>query len=575
MMTDSTIANGVIAVIADASLKATVVLVAAGLWTLLDRSASAAMRHLVWLVALGSALVLPAIVPFAPAWRVSLPLPDRPSLDARFAGEPAVVTAVIPEAAEWRAIGDGIESGPSIVAVERADEALPPVAWVALQPPMERIAGDDITALFSADGGVTAAGLLLIWLAGLIAVATPRVRARLRLRRIEEAAAPVRSLWVRGEARGIAAELGIRRQVRLIEGPVGSMPMTWGVARPVVLLPPDAWRWSPARLRAVLRHEFAHVTRMDALAHAGAELACILHWFNPAVWFAANRLREESEHACDDRVLTHGGEPAEYASELVELARSLRPARAAALAGMAMARGRSLRGRLIAVLDDGRDRRPVSPLDALRAVTVALLAILPLACLAPSNAAPGPEPRVIQSPEAAFVWDPPAAAPHADGLPEPDALTWHPPPAPRPVQGRRPDPDLTVRVLRQAAGVLGDRELADLLELAAGSGGVSDEATRTAFLDAARTIGGDHDQARALEAWLATRPGEGDLIALVGVAAGIGSDRQAADVLVKAAGTRAVTPALSEAILRALDGIGSDRERRRVLESIAGEPVRR
>jgi hypothetical protein len=182
---------------------------------------------------------------------------------------------------------------------------------------------------------------------------------------------------------------------------------------------------------------------------------------------------------------------------------------------------------------------------------------------------------VIQSPEAAFVWDPPAAAPHADGLPEPDALTWHPPPAPRPVQGRRPDPDLTVRVLRQAAGVLGDRELADLLELAAGSGGVSDEATRTAFLDAARTIGGDHDQARALEAWLATRPGEGDLIALVGVAAGIGSDRQAADVLVKAAGTRAVTPALSEAILRALDGIGSDRERRRVLESIAGEPVRR
>jgi hypothetical protein len=292
---------------------------------------------------------------------------------------------------------------------------------------------------------------------------------------------------------------------------------------------------------------------------------------------------------------------------------------------MAMARGRSLRGRLIAVLDDGRDRRPVAPLDGLRAVTVALLAILPLACLAPSNVASGPEPPVIESPEVSFVGESPVAVPPADAMPEPDALTWHPPPAhrspagapaaeplppavraevadaadppgdvrppsgerphaspsvpvatePRPVQGRRPDPDLTVRVLRQAAGVLGDRELADLLELAAGSGGVSDEATRSAFLDAAREIGGDHDLTRALDAWLATGPDDGGLIALVDVVAGIGSDRLAAGVLVNAAGVRAVTPALREAVLRAMDGIGSDRERRRVLESIGGAPVRR
>jgi hypothetical protein len=117
--------------------------------------------------------------------------------------------------------------------------------------------------------------------------------------------------------------------------------------------------------------------------------------------------------------------------------------------------------------------------------------------------------------------------------------------------------------------------MADLLEVAAGSGGISNGATRSAYLDAARTIGSDRDLARALGALLATRPDEAGLVALVEATAGIGSDREAATVLETAAGAREMTAALRKAILRALDGIGSERERRRVLAALDGSPALR
>lgn len=57
-------------ILVDASIKGAVVLAAAGLLTLALRRDSAAQRHLVWLLALGSTLALPLFSAWLPAWRV-------------------------------------------------------------------------------------------------------------------------------------------------------------------------------------------------------------------------------------------------------------------------------------------------------------------------------------------------------------------------------------------------------------------------------------------------------------------------------------------------------------------------
>src|SRR5690606_11210949 len=61
-------------------------------------------------------------------------------------------------------------------------------------------------------------------------------------------------------AHEIAAELGISR-VRFRRGARETMPMAWGVVRPVVLMPGDADNWPEQRVRVVLLHELAHVKR--------------------------------------------------------------------------------------------------------------------------------------------------------------------------------------------------------------------------------------------------------------------------------------------------------------------------
>lgn len=104
------------------------------------------------------------------------------------------------------------------------------------------------------------------------------------------------------------------RRVGRVSIRVGNVPtpMTWGVLRPVIVLPESA-----RDNQAVVRHELAHVRRGDAVTLALAELTKVLQWFNPLVWLAVKRLRAESERACDDAVVASGLAPADVAERLV------------------------------------------------------------------------------------------------------------------------------------------------------------------------------------------------------------------------------------------------------------------
>jgi TonB family protein len=114
--------------------------------------------------------------------------------------------------------------------------------------------------------------------------------------------------------------MGISRTVRLYLSPHATMPMTWGVARPSIVLPEDAVNWTEERLRVVLMHELAHISRFDFLTQLAASFACALYWYNPLVWLGAASMRKEREKACDDVVLRHGANSCDYAEHLLALA---------------------------------------------------------------------------------------------------------------------------------------------------------------------------------------------------------------------------------------------------------------
>ncbi|MBV8818652.1 MAG: M56 family metallopeptidase, partial [Acidobacteriaceae bacterium] len=63
-----------------------------------------------------------------------------------------------------------------------------------------------------------------------------------------------------------------------------TLPLTWGLWRPVILLPEASLTWQIERVRLVLAHEYAHIRRLDYLGQIAAHLSCALYWFHPLVW---------------------------------------------------------------------------------------------------------------------------------------------------------------------------------------------------------------------------------------------------------------------------------------------------
>ncbi len=177
-------------------------------------------------------------------------------------------------------------------------------------------------------------------------------------------------------------------------------PLVVGVFRPRILLPEDSAAWSPARYRAVLAHELAHIRRRDPSILLVAQIATTVYWFHPLCWLAAARLRVESERACDDAALRIGLRPSGYAGELLDLARLFNPQPA-----ISMATTSHLESRVKSILDPLVNRSLATPRAWLVAaiVTCALSAPLTVVSLRAQNTGSGTISGTVTDPTGAVV----------------------------------------------------------------------------------------------------------------------------------------------------------------------------
>jgi beta-lactamase regulating signal transducer with metallopeptidase domain/Flp pilus assembly protein TadD len=196
---------------------------------------------------------------------------------------------------------------------------------------------------------VAAALLLHVFVSVLAAWITVR-----RAERIED---PV----LRSELASACERLGATREVDLRESTSVTVPVVWGLFRPVLLLPVEARDWTREQLRIVFLHEVAHVVRHDGIGLLLARVATSLFWFHPLVWKLARVARRECERCCDDLVLASGERATDYAAHLLAIVRSM-AARPDPFAGTApaLAQISSFEGRLAAILRTGQRRGSVS-----------------------------------------------------------------------------------------------------------------------------------------------------------------------------------------------------------------------
>jgi beta-lactamase regulating signal transducer with metallopeptidase domain len=167
------------------------------------------------------------------------------------------------------------------------------------------------------------AALVATWLLGVGIVGASVHRRRRRYRDLVRRASPVADERVRAMVRDWRRTFRIRRAVRAVTSGEQHSPFTLGAARPVVFLPRAVLEHDDrSLLESVIAHELAHVRRWDDLFLGLQQIISVLYFFNPIAWLSAGRMREESERACDELVISRGGiTPRSYGRSIVTVLR--------------------------------------------------------------------------------------------------------------------------------------------------------------------------------------------------------------------------------------------------------------
>ena len=292
--------------------KATIILIAGLCAARIASRTSASVRHLILAVTVATLTLLPIVGVAIPGVTIELPVTQGSDSIARSNVQPAVQTLVTPDNIHdgQEKIKNNLWTMPSVLMIFR-------LAWLA--------------------GALLLLGALAIDL--------------LRLRRIRSHGLPWPAL--RQITQSLAVECGVSRSVDVLLHEDVTAPLTCGVLRPTIVLPLDAQDWAEADLRRALVHELEHVRRGDWMIQLLARATCAGYWFHPLVWVARRSLCLEAERACDDAVIQNA-KPAEYAEQLVLLARRLSSARVQPTLGMA--NRHDLATRVSALLDRSQSR---------------------------------------------------------------------------------------------------------------------------------------------------------------------------------------------------------------------------
>ena len=156
-----------------------------------------------------------------------------------------------------------------------------------------------------------------IWIAGMSVLAGIFLLSYVKSKREFRAALPLQNEhiteWLKGRS--------LKRKIEIRQLSGITTPMTYGLFRPVILLPQNTDLDNKQQLEYILFHEYVHIRHYDTALKFLATVALCIHWFNPLVWVLYILFNRDIELACDECVIRSFGSEkrAEYARTLISM----------------------------------------------------------------------------------------------------------------------------------------------------------------------------------------------------------------------------------------------------------------
>lgn len=146
--------------------------------------------------------------------------------------------------------------------------------------------------------------LLALWISGIIAMLILVIRSALRLRILKKSALPLQSQKVQRLYDRCLSDTGITKNIPIYSTAYLKSPVIVGFWKPCIYLPIHLISDdNETDIRYMLLHELQHYKHKDGITNHLMNLAGIVYWFNPLVWYTLKEMRSDQEIACDTSVL--------------------------------------------------------------------------------------------------------------------------------------------------------------------------------------------------------------------------------------------------------------------------------
>ena len=180
-------------------------------------------------------------------------------------------------------------------------------------------------ALSVSSGSPSVIGYILfaIWITGTVTMILLVIKSSLRLHTLQKSALPLQNPEIRRLYGRCLNEMGTTKKIPVRSTAFLKSPMIAGLVKPCIYLPIHLISdYNETDMRYMLLHELQHYKHKDVLAGYLMNLAGIVYWFNPFVWYALKEMRSDREVACDTSVLKMLDEEAyeDYGSTLINFA---------------------------------------------------------------------------------------------------------------------------------------------------------------------------------------------------------------------------------------------------------------
>ncbi|MGG4340792.1 M56 family metallopeptidase [Paenibacillus lautus] len=142
--------------------------------------------------------------------------------------------------------------------------------------------------------------LMSVWLAGVLLLAAKTAYDQIRLKQALRAGRNMDTPFLSAVFHETKQQLGVKRKVQFVASERIPGPAVVGFSKPAIVISPSLLiTLQKDQLQYILAHEFAHIQRRDVAVNWLMHIILIIHWFNPLLWLAVRKARQDQEMACD------------------------------------------------------------------------------------------------------------------------------------------------------------------------------------------------------------------------------------------------------------------------------------